>query len=356
MAFRIRKSFTIAKGIKVNFGRSGPSLSFGTKGFRTTINSSGRRTHSIGIPGTGVSYTTTSSGRLSSKPLFDDLTTQKKDNLDNQGIIEEYFRLVNNLITLHLHCDEKVDWQSIASESEPFSIHSIGPNQMRSIENLERYKPNLIERVFKSKREKKVDYLKMQIKESIEIDKIEYESWEKRKILATKVLQKNIDTYFEVIQEKNPLKDLHPFGTGFDYICNDGETMEVSFKVKIEEVVPRYILSLTKTGRISRKESTKSVYYELVQDYVASAAFRIARDIFALLPLNNVAIHVNNSFLDLSTGLEHEVTILSVNFDFKTFEELNFVLIDPSEALVNFDCNMSFMKTSGLKPVDKISI
>jgi len=62
MGLRMRKSFTIAKGVRLNFGKKGASLSFGTKGLRHSIHTGGRRTTSIGLPGTGLSYVKTAGG------------------------------------------------------------------------------------------------------------------------------------------------------------------------------------------------------------------------------------------------------------------------------------------------------
>lgn len=49
MALRMRKSFKIAKGVRVNVSKSGVGLSVGTRGLRHTIHSSGRRTSTIGL-------------------------------------------------------------------------------------------------------------------------------------------------------------------------------------------------------------------------------------------------------------------------------------------------------------------
>lgn len=59
MGFRFRKSVKIAPGVRLNFGNKSSSVSFGGKGFRHTISTSGRRTTSVGIPGTGLSYSET---------------------------------------------------------------------------------------------------------------------------------------------------------------------------------------------------------------------------------------------------------------------------------------------------------
>ena len=59
MGLRFRKSVTLCKGVKLNFGKSGMSVSVGGKGYRKTINTKGQVTTSMGIPGTGIYYTDT---------------------------------------------------------------------------------------------------------------------------------------------------------------------------------------------------------------------------------------------------------------------------------------------------------
>lgn len=56
MGFRFRKSFKIAPGVRVNVGKKSVGISAGVKGARVSVNSSGRKTTTVGIPGTGLSY------------------------------------------------------------------------------------------------------------------------------------------------------------------------------------------------------------------------------------------------------------------------------------------------------------
>ncbi|MBO4910130.1 MAG: DUF4236 domain-containing protein [Lachnospiraceae bacterium] len=57
MGVRFRKSVKICKGVRVNFSKSGASLSLGGRGHRVTTGGRGTRM-TFGIPGTGLSYTT----------------------------------------------------------------------------------------------------------------------------------------------------------------------------------------------------------------------------------------------------------------------------------------------------------
>lgn len=66
MGLRFRKSIKLGKHTRLNLNKKSFGVSFGRKGARFTLNSKGRRTSTFGIPGTGLSYTTTSGGKKKS--------------------------------------------------------------------------------------------------------------------------------------------------------------------------------------------------------------------------------------------------------------------------------------------------
>lgn len=55
MGFRFRKSVKLLPGVRVNFSKSGTSLSVGGKGATANFSKRGTRV-TVGIPGTGISY------------------------------------------------------------------------------------------------------------------------------------------------------------------------------------------------------------------------------------------------------------------------------------------------------------
>lgn len=55
MGFRMRKSFSPVKGVRINMSKSGVGVSAGAKGFRAGVGPRGTRVN-VGIPGTGVGY------------------------------------------------------------------------------------------------------------------------------------------------------------------------------------------------------------------------------------------------------------------------------------------------------------
>ncbi len=61
-AIRFRRSIKIAPGLRLNVGKKSIGLSAGVTGARYSVSSSGRRTRTVGIPGTGVSYVSSRTG------------------------------------------------------------------------------------------------------------------------------------------------------------------------------------------------------------------------------------------------------------------------------------------------------
>lgn len=69
MGFQYRKSISFGP-FRVNVGKSGVGYSVGGRGFRTGINSRGKRYTTFSLPGTGMSYRTTPSGKSGCFPLL----------------------------------------------------------------------------------------------------------------------------------------------------------------------------------------------------------------------------------------------------------------------------------------------
>jgi hypothetical protein len=56
MGFRFRKQIKLAPGVKLNLNKDSASVSVGTKGLSQTYSTTGKKTTTVGIPGSGISY------------------------------------------------------------------------------------------------------------------------------------------------------------------------------------------------------------------------------------------------------------------------------------------------------------
>ena len=363
MGVRFRKSVKICKGVRVNFGKRGASVSFGTKGLHKTIHTSGRVTSTVGIPGTGISYSTSSGGRkntnrsTSRSSYNNNVRAQQQKEIEqenNARMVQDYNNLLNEIRSIHKLCSDKVDWNYLRDVPAPFDPMSPGPLEVAALNKRNELKPSLFGKILPSIDRNRENKLDQAIVEAREMDLENYTEWENLQKLATEVLDGDIDSYFYVVSEMHPFDDILDYGSDFEVGTDIPDLMEVEFRVKSDKVVPNHVLSLTSTGKLSSKNMTKTMHYDITQDYICSCVIRIARELFALLPIKYVVIHAVDSILNTATGYQEDATVISVKIDRQHFEKINFNGIDPSDAIETFENHLDFKKTQGLKPVTRI--
>jgi hypothetical protein len=66
MSFRFRKSVKLLPGVRLNISKSGISTSIGTKGATVNIKKGRKAKVTVGVPGTGISYTSSLDNRTDS--------------------------------------------------------------------------------------------------------------------------------------------------------------------------------------------------------------------------------------------------------------------------------------------------
>ena len=328
MGLNFRKSISLGKGLKLNLSKSGPSVSFGKSGFRQSVNLKGQARTTVGIPGKGIYYTKTSNvknivGGLTGKDDSKGKKSTKKDTAakgsstkaakaapaakqvneeliaQSKAQLEEFAAGIEALKSVHKQSDGYIDWEAVANGAVSGQIRELQP-------------------------------------------------------FAQSVLAGDIDAYFRVIEQVGPFDDLLEYGSGFEVGTDDPKIMEIEFQVKSGDIIPTQYPDMKASGEIVMKDFSKSAYFELVQDYVSSTMLRVARDTFALLPVQTVIIHAVDKILNPATGNDEEVTIASAKIKRDAMATLNFERIDPSDCLESFESNVKFKKTTGYSPVDRV--
>lgn len=337
MGLNFRKSITLFKGVKLNLSKGGPSLSFGRSGLRQSINLKGQGRTTIGIPGTGVYYTKNTNVKKlvkQGKEKIQELSDKKKGKAEAAAALPAAAAAKGTKTT-----------KTAAAKAAP-AAPAVNPELEQNQQLVAEF-------------EERIEAVKSVHKQSdgyIDWEVIKKGAGNNKELVpfAESVLAGNIDSYFKVIAEAGPFDDLLEFGSGFEVGTDDPSILEIEFKVMSSEVIPQNKLSLKANGDLVEKPFTKSEYYELVQDYVASTILRVARDSFALLPIQKVLIHAVDSQLNTATGNEDEITIVSVMIKRDALMTINFERIDPSDCLAGFEINEKFKKTAGFAPVDRL--
>lgn len=325
MGLRFRKSIKILPGVKLNLGTKSASVSVGKKGMHYTMSTTGRKTVSVGLPGTGLSYVKTigsgnknqkaksttgyRTGGSASQTSYGQSSygqnqtnpTKEQELAFAQQEEAKYQEYVDNLRSLHKQCDEEVNWRAV-----------------------------------------------------VDGDMSAY-AYDKVQDIALDVLGGNPDAYYTAVERMEPFEDLRDFGTAFEFGTDNGDFAEVQFCIAEQEVMPVIEVSVSQSGKLTKKELSKTRYYELLEDYVCSTCIRTARDTFALLPVNVVYVHAVQTSLNPATGLDEEETIVSVKFTRDWFLKVAFDRIDPSEFMTLFECRKKCGKTTGFSPVIRLS-
>lgn len=91
MGFRLRKSKSFGP-VRVTASKRGVSASIGAGPFRVTKSTTGRTTSTVRVPGTGVSYVTTSSGRRSTRRPAGRAAQSSRPQVAHQVISDETWR------------------------------------------------------------------------------------------------------------------------------------------------------------------------------------------------------------------------------------------------------------------------
>ena len=334
MGLNFRKSISLGKGLKLYLSKSGPSVSFGKSGFRQSVNLKGQARTTVGIPGTGIYYTK----NTNVKNVVGALTGKKNDakgkKAAGKGAAES---------------------KAASGKAAPAKAAKAAPAAPAVNEEL----------IAKSKAQVEEFAAGIEALKSVHKQSDGYIDWEavangavgqykELQPFAQSVLAGDIDAYFKVIAEVGPFDDLLEYGSGFEVGTDDPKMLEIEFQVKSDAIIPTQYPDMKANGEIVMKDFSKTAYYELVQDYVSSTMLRVARDTFALLPVQTVIIHAVDKVLNPATGNDEEVTVCSAKIKRDALATLNFERIDPSDCLESFESNVKFRKTSGYAPVDRV--
>lgn len=388
MGLRFRKSIKLGKLFKLNLSKSGVGVSTGIKGLRFGVSPTGRKTLTAGIPGTGVYYQKSFSGK---KGLLGNKTEELKEKLRrkketkdvktpstpvkpenkaesdkkrepsrepelkaSETEVKEYREYIERLKSLHRQCEPPISWEKVKREPPPFVKGEVGPMQQAAMNELMEYKPGLAEQMMPEMEREKREKLRDAVEAAKEEDLNAYFAWQSTRDIAERILEGDLDAYLEAIESGNPFEELTDFGSDFEFFAEEGNKIIVDFNVKGGELIPENEPFINGEGKVAERALSRTDYYDIVEDYVASCSVRVAREIFSLLPAEVCIVNAEDTVLNTRTGHDEESVILSVKFTREGFEKINFERIDPSDFLENFEMKSGFRQAKGFSPVEKL--
>lgn len=277
--------------------------------------------------------------------------------------VEKYNNYMDVLQSLHKDASDWLDWEAIAGEAPPSMPVATHDQEEMAQVMLDTFHPGFFDKLFRLtkgkikglERELGAARLRDQANHStrMEVYQKDLAEWEQMQVFAKGIFAKDVKQYKEVLSYFNPFSDVGDLGSEIRFNISE-DYVELNLLVKSDEVIPKYTLSQTSTGKLSQKNMPVSRFNEIYQDYICSGVLKVARETCALLPVKFVIVNAIGELVNSSTGKLEEQAVLSVLIYPDTLSKISFNQIDPSDCMRNFKHNMKFKKIEGFLPVEKI--
>ena len=327
MGLRFRKSITLCKGVRLNVGKTGVSISTGIPGFRKTIHSSGRVTTSIGIPGTGIYYVDTDhiGKKKKQQPNRQEKSAPTQQYAPAHSTTTPLQAPANSARSISNRTEDSIQ---TSSEQLPVYYPAYTPIVVSPPTIVEQEIPEIPEQPHRPSFRDLFENCDLPIswidvlsnREPVD-DSYDANTWSYLHSKAISVFEGNAEVMLQIVDEVSPFDDLNLYASDFSVEMEKPDELIIEFSVA-KDIAPRNEL----------------------QDAVCSVLIRAARDSFALLPVEYVTVH---------TMLDGD-TIIAARLNREAFASLEFEGKDPSELLESFDVNMKYSSILGFRKVERL--
>ncbi|MEA3439041.1 MAG: hypothetical protein U9R58_02045 [Chloroflexota bacterium] len=294
---------------------------------------------------------------------------EQMDELERARYEVEIFENYVDVITsVHRDVGSFWDWKTFLSSEAPEEPKQTNAFEIDALSKLEKYKPGIKDRMFGRTQKKRHEFARAvdagrkkdeeNYNNALSQYEIDYADWGLSNELtehAEGILAGEANTIADVVKTIDPFEEIINLGSNVDVRVVDSQMVDIVFQVNCEAVIPKKTKSLLESGKLSVRKMPKAKYYALYQDYVCGCILRIAREIFAILPINMAIITAMDDILDTKSGDIREKPILSVAIPGETLDSLNFETLVPIDSMDSFAHNMKFYKTKGFVLVEKLN-
>lgn len=277
--------------------------------------------------------------------------------------VAEWQSRIRELISLHTHSVERIDWQGLARAPRPAEPEVANDEERKAQAELDRFTRHWWDFLFggsEKRQQKLVDAVargrsqdEINHRMAVEDHRRQVEEWEADRALAARLIAGDVKARMEVIEEMQSFSGEGLIGSDISFRFQE-EFVHAVPHVHGDEIVPNVRRKQLQSGRLSETQMPMGEFNELYQDYVCSAALRVAGEMFALLPLEEVYVTCISTMLNSATGQQEDTPILSGRFVRESFDRLGLRRIDPSDSMRNFMHRMDFKRSRGFAPIEAL--
>ena len=294
---------------------------------------------------------------------------QKLQEIEEAAIeVSKFENHINGLISSYKQCGKVWNWSKILSSKPPAKPSRLYAHENSAKGKLNEYKPSFLDKLLRrseTKRRKLAsDVEKAKLEDEKEYKKAlknyeqRYAYWNKLQKLANKIIAGDPKGLIEACKGINTFKQIIRLIPLIEFKTDDSIYIEAILRLRGDEIIPDMEKKLLKSGRLSVKKMPKTKFYKLYHDYVWGCVLRVARELFALLPVEMTIITAFGKVFNSQTqnGHREEHPLLSIVITRKIMENLDFETLSISDVMENTVSHIKFLKTKGFKPIKKIEI
>jgi hypothetical protein len=236
------------------------------------------------------------------------------------------------LVSLHKECGEEWDWLRVAATLPPIKPAASAIHEAR-FQQAWLIRPATEQAGFEAELATAKENDRVADRAAQQRYVRAMQEWQKKLSLAVRIPTGDLTAYQEALQEFSPLAELEELGAEMEFTMHSASLFECCLTVKDSSVIPPEAKSLTSTGKLSVKDMPRARFHEIYQDYVCSAILRVARELFAILPIEHAIVTAVGEVLDTATGKTADKPVLSMVVSRVELKELQWEFLDPSDAI-----------------------
>ena len=246
--------------------------------------------------------------------------------------VETFENGLDVLLSIHKEQTDTWDWPDIAASLPPVPPRRQSHNELKARQRLAVAATSKNAAAVLENAQKHDDHEYQNALQAYTADKTE---WDKLSSLAHRVLLGEHDAYIEAIRDLSPFTELAAIGSSLHFTVHNSRMIECVLTTTGRQAIPSEYKSLTASGKVSVKPMPKPRFVEVYQDYVCGCVLRVARELFALLPVDILIMTATAESIDPSTGHTVERPFLSVLMPRSTIATFNFDRLDPSDSVLS---------------------
>ena len=271
--------------------------------------------------------------------------------------VETHDSCLEVLLSVHKEQGEAWDWAAIAASLPPPRPEKTSHHELRARQDM-----TVLPRHAQDNCEARIEEARIRDEQMFQAAMSAYaresHDWEKLSGLSRRIRSGEASAYADAMNQFSPLTEISHFGSAMEFTVHNPRLIECALTLNSSKVIPTEIKTLSHGGKVSVKIMPLPRFHEIYQDYVCSCMLRVAREVFALLPVETLLLTASTLVFDSATGHTAEKPVLSSAITRQALSRLNFEQLDPSDAVEGFVHRGDFKasrKTGAFVPISPLT-